>query len=792
MSDRNYWTTLRQRKISRRTMLGASAKAGVGVAGLALVGCGDDDEPDAGAVAAERAAAAAEEAAAAAVAAGDARAADSEAAAAVAAAAAAAAADAADAAADAADAAGEASAAASQAASAADAAAALAAEAAESEDAGNAAAAAEAAAAAAAQAADAASAAGDAAAAAVADAAAQAAEAAAQAARDAAAAVEAGTATAAAAQAAIDNAAEAAAAAAAAAGEASAAAGAAAAAAGEAAATAQETAEAAAETAAAAVAAAQEAADAAREAAESAAMAAEEDEPAPATGPKHGGMLSMGGIGDGGIFDPAIANHGGTDSIVLPVYDHLNYLDHGGVLTSAMAELPEVVDDLTFVYNIKPNVHWQDKAPLNGRQFVAEDAAFGLQRYGQDNPEFIWRDRFAAVDQFGVPDELTLRLTLGGPFAPLVTAVGEIQALMVSRDAVEAFGDDGIASNIEAAIGTGGMQMVSREDGVVTVLERNPNYFRDPLPYFDGIQSNWNADAAYRAAQYVAGEFDFLWLPWLGFPAENAAVQAQVGEENLVEVPMQATWNIAIYIHTKVEPYTDPRVRLALHLATNREQLIAVSQGFLEVGGPIGHASGVYAWSVDELRQVPGYRSGAQREEDLAEGRRLLDASGYDPASVPGMSCSDGETPRAQVMQQNFAEIGFEVDLEEVPDTEHLGRRAAGDFTISTHGQGGEFDPDVLYGKHHSAGGRNFGEFSDPEIDALLEQGRTTLGTENRVPIYDEIQTKLLENPSQIYAVWGRPVVGHRPWLKGYGPTNSSTAATQRLYRSWFEGKPGV
>ena len=59
----NYWETLRHRKISRRTMLGASAKAGVGAAGLALVGCGDDDTADAGTAAAERAAAAAEEAA---------------------------------------------------------------------------------------------------------------------------------------------------------------------------------------------------------------------------------------------------------------------------------------------------------------------------------------------------------------------------------------------------------------------------------------------------------------------------------------------------------------------------------------------------------------------------------------------------------------------------------------------------------------------------------------------------------------------------------------------------------
>ena len=47
MSERNYWTRMRRQRLSRRSLLRASARAGVGAAGLALVGCGDDDDDSA-------------------------------------------------------------------------------------------------------------------------------------------------------------------------------------------------------------------------------------------------------------------------------------------------------------------------------------------------------------------------------------------------------------------------------------------------------------------------------------------------------------------------------------------------------------------------------------------------------------------------------------------------------------------------------------------------------------------------------------------------------------------------
>ena len=46
MSERGYWNRIRKSQLSRRAMLGASARAGIGAAGLALVGCGDDDDGD--------------------------------------------------------------------------------------------------------------------------------------------------------------------------------------------------------------------------------------------------------------------------------------------------------------------------------------------------------------------------------------------------------------------------------------------------------------------------------------------------------------------------------------------------------------------------------------------------------------------------------------------------------------------------------------------------------------------------------------------------------------------------
>ena len=591
MSRRNYWTTLRQRKISRRTMLGASAKAGVGAAGLALVGCGDDDDD---------AAPAAVDTSAIDAAAGDAAAA-------------------AEAASDAADAAG-------RAAEAAEAASAMAAEAASSDDAAAAAAAAQAAADAAADAADAARAAGDAGAAAVAQAAADAAAAAAAAAR------EAGAEDTAAAAAAAQAAADAAAAAAAAAGEASAAA---------------------AETAAAAVAAAQEAAEAAGEAASAAAaaiaaaVAGEAPEfsvPWPLDQVDLDAEIVMTVVGDPGGLDQhrigSVTNtisHGLVFSGPL-VRDPRNNRHVPGIAT------PEWIDATNIRLDILP-AEFHDGSIMTAHDLVfSYNRMGGLAEYHQGGETSDHASGWApALPGRGAGDWLrneavddrTWAIEIAGPDAGFLTvrmdSTGEVT--IMSQADTEARGDTAVDNE---PMGSGPMRFVSHTDDEDFVYERFDRHYRGmdyPVrvprtTHFKKLTALVRPEMQASLAGLEAGEIDIV-----GGEGIGSTTAAPFVDDPDFTVQFQAGRSFSVHnlmpnlYHETMEdgspnPFLDIRVRRAANHAINRQSII--DNLFLGVGE---QALMVYSG-------VPGYPSAEQKQEvlfeyDVEKAKALMAEAGY-------------------------------------------------------------------------------------------------------------------------------------------------------------------
>ena len=739
MSDRNYWTTLRQRKISRRTMLGASAKAGVGAAGLALVGCGGDDD-DAAPAAVDTSAidAAAGDASAAASAAGEASAAASEASAA----------------------ASEAAAAASQAADAADAAAALAAEAAESEDAANAAAAAEAAAAAAAQAADAAGAAGDAAGAAVADAAAQAAEAAAQAARDAAAAVEAGTATAAAAQAAIDNAAADAAAAAAAAGEASAAAGQAAATAAETAATAEAVAEAAAETAAAAVAAAEEAADAAREAAESAAMAAAEPEGPAAGETDFDATVRITIAQAAGGTDPM--GPGSNQPQAWMLRDSLGQFDQFSNELVARAGTFEWIDDFTAaLVHVKPGMTFHDGAPV-----TAADIKFSFDRQGGIglyNPDGKFDSRATYVtgairDEVTVVDELTAHVPLNTD----ASAFASLAILgIVPKHLIEEIGDEAYNN---FAVASGPFKLVSYDPADQVTSIRFEDYHveagsthRVHKPYIKKLQQIVRPEPLSHVAALEADEADMSLI----LPPDLAETFLDSDDFSVLYLGGVDNWNITMNTLRPLAdgstPFQDIRVRRAMNHAVNWDAIID------SLTGGEQRAYGIASSSIGAMTDEQ--KAGRTYEYNPDKARALLAEAGYADGFHTPFWVHIGYLPGTEdaglAIQQDLEAVGITSDLQADVHAVFRPRLGAiGDDGIH-EAPGLHFyfvnhfaDPVSNINAYFDENGSiAHAQYPGSGIQELVEAQRTAFDPAERERLINELAVAIYENASYLFGI---------------------------------------
>ena len=622
MSDRNYWTSLRQRKISRRTMLGASAKAGIGAAGLVLVGCGDDDDD---------AAPAAVDTSAIDAAAGDA----------------AAAAEAASAAADAAG----------RAAEAAEAASALAAEAAESDDAEQAAAAAQAAAEAAAEAADAARAAGDAGAAAVAQAAADAAEAAAAAAR------EAGAEDTAAAASAAQAAADAAAAAAAAAGEAAAAA---------------------AETAAAAVAAAEDAAQAAREAADAAAAGDEEEQAEEQAVARSGGVYRRANTNAPNFarlgFGSAGNNNGFNQDF--SIYERLARVSattlepdpSGGVnlfrVTDADFTVEPVLangwerpDDTTWVFDVRTDPVWH-----TGRPFDIDDVHYMFESIrdpnaggGQSNPFRM----SANLDVGEVMDASTYRLTLTQPTGYIETLLE--QTNIVDRETYDDRETDAII------VGTGPYTFENYDPNrgwdqlphAQFASVNNHPLFSGGVPQFDKIEHTIYADSAAMATAFEAGELDsHQGLP-IGLPeTEERLLQ---NEDFYADAGWSASGQNTRF-RADLEPFRNKLARQAVLMLIDGPRVQQDFAGKFDTAARMHWQPGTVPYAEGNGAALDPHPMGVDPEAARAEAGRLFEAAGFTGGETLGIQTFPTRLyapALAQLLQQELS--AFDINTEITP-----------------------------------------------------------------------------------------------------------------------------
>ena len=439
------------------------------------------------------------------------------------------------------------------------------------------------------------------------------------------------------------------------------------------------------------------------------------------------------------------------------IYESLIDIDPQGQYVPALAaEVPSAQnggiseDGLTITYKLREGVQWAD-----GKPFTSADVKFTWQAVMDDSNAVNSRAGYEDIASIETPDETTAVVKFTKLYAP---------ALTLFEYVLPAHGFGGGAAMTGAdfnrkPFGTGPYTVKEWTSGESIVLEANPNY-RDQ-PRIDSVIFRITPSREASVLLIKSGEAQVVW----------DLIEASIPElENDQAIALWTTPSSNVeYLGLNLAQRGDPadpgkphpilgdiNVRKAISLAIDRNVLVqdlmygksTVATSAIGLGWAADPNISIAPYNPDEARALleqAGWTAGGDdiREKD---GQRL---------SVEIMTTSGNKLRELaeQVLQEQLAEVGVELTINNVPSSTMFGNWASGgplqrgNFDISMDTWGPEIDPDsfvsILFESEsiptEQGGGWNYFRINDPKIDAAIEAGRSSLDQDARKQAYAEV-----------------------------------------------------
>lgn len=417
------------------------------------------------------------------------------------------------------------------------------------------------------------------------------------------------------------------------------------------------------------------------------------------------------------------------------VFEPLVVQDARQRLVPGLATGWKAVDETTWEITLRAGVAWHDGAP-----FTAEDVKFTLERAGNvPNSPSSFSLYTRPVRAIEIVDPLTLRLLTHAP-TPLMPNYLSLVMIVSKRHGEGATTADYNAG--KAMVGTGPFRFVSWEPNQALTLARNDAYW-GPAARFARVAYRAIPVAASRVAALRAGDVDLIEIvppdEMTKLKQETARfATAESISNRLIFLLVDSDRAASPFVQSKAggpleNPLRDPRVRKALSKAINRDAIVEriMDRAALAAGdlGPPG-----YFGTSPDLKPEPFDLDGARRllaEAGLPEGFTL---TLHGPAD---RYVNDEKV--IQAIAQMWTRAGIAAKVEAVPRGTYFSRASRQEFSAMLLGFSP--NPEVIgmletlvhsFDAQRGLGTNNRGRFSDPVIDALIRQARSTVDDEMR------------------------------------------------------------
>ena len=374
-------------------------------------------------------------------------------------------------------------------------------------------------------------------------------------------------------------------------------------------------------------------------------------------------------------------------------------------------------DATVWTFKLREGVKFHD-----GSTFEAADVVYSLNRVLDPDSDSPARSAVKMITGVEALDNMTVQITLNTPFADMPLQLMDYRLRMLNEGSGETIATTGN--------GTGPFMVETFDAEGTTVLVANPDYW-EGAPGVARMEVIGIADGQARLQALLGGQIDME----RGITAQQQVMLTGSDRFNVQVIPT-GNWRGLVF-RTDVEPFSDRRVRKAVRMAADREELVK-----LVLGG-----QGVVACDAP-VEPNDQYRAEMSCPQDIKGAKALLAAAGY-PNGIDidvHVSTLEPTWPTLAVAyQEQAAAAGIRVNVVQAPTDGYWSEVWMKKDVAATRWNERPADQ-ALHEIYLSTAKWNESYFKDEAFDAMLADARRELDFDKRKEIYQAAQQHLWEN----------------------------------------------
>jgi oligopeptide transport system substrate-binding protein len=478
-----------------------------------------------------------------------------------------------------------------------------------------------------------------------------------------------------------------------------------------------------------------------------------------------GAVLNLYGI-DPYTLDPAVSGEITSHVYLMQIFSGL--VRFGDKLEPApdIAERWEISGGgQTYTFYLRQDVKFQDGKPVTAADFKYSWERACAPRTGSLTAATYLGDivgvgavlsgQTTDISGVKVVNDYTLEVTIDAPKSYFLSKLTYPTAFVVDKTNVETGGGWWRSPN-----GTGPFKLGQWDEGNQLVLERNELYYGEVAEISQVVFKLWSG---VPMNMYETGDIDVTGVG-------SDYIEKVTDETGPFYMDLSIVPELSFYyigFNTAEPPFDDADIRRAFSMAIDKEKLIS-----LVFKGTMQPADGILPPGI------PGYNEAlAGLDYDVAAAKELIAQSSYgDVSNLPPITVTTlgwgGSISREleAVVYQWRQNLGVEVTVRQLEPERflyHLSEEKDEMFYtgwIADYPHPQDF-LDILF---HSGADNNYGQYSNPEADALLEAAGVEQDSSLSLSLYQQAEQLMVDDAACIPLAFGRNYVLIKPYVKGY------------------------